>query len=224
MASEQAAAPAPETAAIPMIPPPDLGETEPPAPPAASSEPQMAEVAPEPPPPPALEPEQAEAAPAPEPPPAPPAETAEAESSPPPPPPAPETATETVAMAEPAPASQAASEQTAALPPPTQDGESLRLTFSEGSAELNEAAKALLKTLAGKLTSDGNARVQLLAYASNTDDSTSRARRLSLSRALAVRAYLIDQGVRSTRMDVRALGSKSEGEPADRVDVLPARR
>ena len=44
---------------------------------------------------------------------------------------------------------------------------------------------------------------------------------MSLSRALAVRAYLIDQGVRSTRMDVRALGSKVGDGPADRVDVLP---
>jgi outer membrane protein OmpA-like peptidoglycan-associated protein len=44
---------------------------------------------------------------------------------------------------------------------------------------------------------------------------------LSLSRALAVRAFLIEQGVRSTRMDVRALGDKVPDGPVDRVDVLP---
>ena len=104
------------------------------------------------------------------------------------------------------------------------DEGSLRLVFDEGKADLGEAAKANLKDLAAALISDGNARVQLLAYASSADDSASRARRLSLSRALAVRAYLIDQGVRSTRMDVRALGNKSEGGPPDRVDIMPARR
>jgi len=36
-----------------------------------------------------------------------------------------------------------------------------------------------------------------------------------------VRSYLIRQGVASTRMDVRALGDKVEGEPSDRVDLVP---
>ena len=47
--------------------------------------------------------------------------------------------------------------------------------------------------------------------------------RLSLSRALAVRAFLIDRGVRSTRMDVRALGNKFEKGPGDRVDLIFAK-
>jgi outer membrane protein OmpA-like peptidoglycan-associated protein len=59
-----------------------------------------------------------------------------------------------------------------------------------------------------------------MAYASGDDDEARRARRISLSRALAVRAYLINKGVRSTRMDVRALGNKVEGDPADRVDIV----
>ena len=45
-------------------------------------------------------------------------------------------------------------------------------------------------------------------------------RRLSLSRALTVRSYLISQGVRSTRIDVRALGARASDGPADRVDLL----
>jgi outer membrane protein OmpA-like peptidoglycan-associated protein len=44
---------------------------------------------------------------------------------------------------------------------------------------------------------------------------------MSLSRALAVRSYLIKAGVRSTRMDVRALGNNVQGSPADRVDIIP---
>lgn len=78
-----------------------------------------------------------------------------------------------------------------------------------------------MDSLAHKMTSDESLRIELLAYASGTPDTASRARRMSLSRALAVRSYLIKQGVHSTRMDVRALGNNVQGEPADRVDILP---
>ena len=37
-------------------------------------------------------------------------------------------------------------------------------------------------------------------------------------------AGVIEQGIRSTRMDVRAMGNKFEEEPADRVDVVVADR
>ncbi|MDA1132916.1 MAG: lysophospholipase, partial [Proteobacteria bacterium] len=62
-------------------------------------------------------------------------------------------------------------------------------------------------------------RVQLNAFAGGTAETIGAARRLSLSRALTVRSYLIDQGVRSTDIDVRALGIPETGEP-ERVDVL----
>jgi outer membrane protein OmpA-like peptidoglycan-associated protein len=47
------------------------------------------------------------------------------------------------------------------------------------------------------------------------------ARRVSLARAVAVRAYLIEKGVRSLRIDVRALGNRADtGPAADQVDLL----
>jgi outer membrane protein OmpA-like peptidoglycan-associated protein len=63
-------------------------------------------------------------------------------------------------------------------------------------------------------------RVQINAYAAGTQETVSAARRLSLSRALNVRSYLIEQGVRSTRIDVRAIGLPEDNGPADRVDIL----
>ena len=44
------------------------------------------------------------------------------------------------------------------------------------------------------------------------------------SASLAVRAFLIDEGVRSTRIDVRALGNRFEGGPSERVDIVIANR
>lgn len=74
-------------------------------------------------------------------------------------------------------------------------GES-RILFREGSAQLSDTAKRQLEDLARLLMQATSVRVQLLAYAKRTDDS---ARRKSLTRALMVRAFLIAQGVRSTR-------------------------
>jgi outer membrane protein OmpA-like peptidoglycan-associated protein len=96
----------------------------------------------------------------------------------------------------------------------------LRIVFAADSSDIPDKAKAELDTLAQKLNADENLRVQLLAYASGAADQASQARRISLSRALAVRSYLIKQGVRSTRMDVRALGNNVKDSPQDRVDII----
>jgi outer membrane protein OmpA-like peptidoglycan-associated protein len=159
---------------------------------------------PAPPPEPAVQP----AAPPPEPVPAAPAPT-EAESQPPPPP------------AESLTSGPAVEPQAAALPLAPALAGQIRVLFVDGSVELGNDAKQKLSAVATTLMENTTVRIQLLAYAKASSDGASRARRLSLSRALAVRAYLIEKGVRSTRMDVRALGDKIEDGPGDRVDIRP---
>jgi outer membrane protein OmpA-like peptidoglycan-associated protein len=96
--------------------------------------------------------------------------------------------------------------------------------FDDKSAKISDSARAPLQELSNKMKESENLRVQLLAYAEGTPETASQARRLSLSRALAVRSFLINQGVRSTRMDVRALGNKAESGPADWVDAVLVER
>ncbi|MDP6602575.1 MAG: OmpA family protein [Rhodospirillales bacterium] len=103
-------------------------------------------------------------------------------------------------------------------------GSSLKLTFAADAAKLTEPVQEELIALAAGLKDRDGLRVQLLAYAGGESLSSSKARRLSLSRALAVRSLLIDNGVRSTRIDVRALGNKTTEEPVNRVDVIVAER
>lgn len=117
-------------------------------------------------------------------------------------------------------ATASAGGQAAETPPAPVEGQ-LQIAFPKDSAEIPDAAKSELDSLADKMNANSAMRLQLLAYASGTPDTASRARRMSLSRALAVRSYLIKKGVVSTRMDVRALGDNVQGEPADRVDILP---
>lgn len=71
---------------------------------------------------------------------------------------------------------------------------------------------------------DDSSIVQLFAYAGQENIDATQARRLSLSRAMAVRAFLIGKGVRPARMQVRALGNKTTSGSPDRVDVVPAKR
>ncbi|MHA1567459.1 MAG: OmpA family protein [Alphaproteobacteria bacterium] len=146
----------------------------------------------------------------------------------PPPPPAPPAATAapatssqtTVAKAVPQPAVAAALVPTKQAAVERGDDDGLRLLFEGGSAKLSDGARTDLQSLTAKLGADEALQVQLVAYAAGTAETSSQARRLSLSRALAVRSFLIDKGVRSTRMDIRALGNKAKDGPADRVDVV----
>lgn len=126
------------------------------------------------------------------------------------------------AMTPPKPAETSVASRTPAAQPsaPASSGGPMALAFGAGSSTLNAAAKSSLASVAEKMKADSSLRLQLRAYASGTNETASRARRLSLSRALAVRSYLIDQGVRSTRIDVRALGNRVEGGSPDRVDVV----
>lgn len=96
----------------------------------------------------------------------------------------------------------------------------VRLIFSPSRTKLDSSKETSLIALA-RTAGNGQHRIQIKAFASTAPDQhPSHARRLSLSRALAVRSHLIKQGVPSTIIDVRALGEPKDGMPADRVDVL----
>jgi outer membrane protein OmpA-like peptidoglycan-associated protein len=93
--------------------------------------------------------------------------------------------------------------------------------FAPGRSEIPAEGQDLLNSIAAQLASNAKLRLQLVAYASGSEDDAIAARRLSLARAVQMRSYLIAKGVPSVRMDVRALGSRNDsGGPADRVDVV----
>lgn len=117
--------------------------------------------------------------------------------------------------------------QLAALPPAPAaapaalKGDTLTIPFAVESARLPDAIHSDLDRLAKRMQKDEALALQLLAYADGDEANASKARRLSLSRALEVRKYLMDQGLRSTRIEVRALGNKLEsGGSPDRVDAV----
>ena len=94
----------------------------------------------------------------------------------------------------------------------------VRVTFGAGRADLNAATDAAIRSFVRPLR-DSEQPINVLAYAAGSADDPSTPRRLSLARALAARAVLINEGVASTRIYVRALGSAGGDGPADRVDL-----
>ncbi len=96
----------------------------------------------------------------------------------------------------------------------------LRVTFGPDRADLNPATVAALRDFARGLVEQSGTSISILAYATGSPDDPSTPRRLSLSRALAARAVLIQAGIASPRIYPRALGPAGGNADPDRVDVV----
>ena len=100
-----------------------------------------------------------------------------------------------------------------------------RVTFGPGVSDLNPATLAAAKAIATRASADPALIITITAWAPGTADDPSTPRRLSLDRALAVRAVLINAGVVSERIRAVAKGMSDFGNgPTDRADIvlLPA--
>ena len=126
------------------------------------------------------------------------------------PPPPPVVAPPSVAPEAPAPS-------VAALP--TVPAGAVSIAFSGQDGTLPPTATDQLEAFAARMAATPDAQAQILAYANAEDGNVSRARRLSLTRALATRSFLIERGIASSRIDVRALGNQVPDGAPDRVDV-----
>lgn len=113
-------------------------------------------------------------------------------------------------------------------PPPVSDTATTRaeplqagiqVLFDATTTDLSPSSLAAIKSFAATAPAADSVSFNVLAYAAGKTDDPSVARRLSLSRALAVRSALVAEGVASTRIYVRALGSQTGGGPPDRVDL-----
>jgi outer membrane protein OmpA-like peptidoglycan-associated protein len=101
------------------------------------------------------------------------------------------------------------------------DKSKLSLPFTPGTGTLTpEQTQTLAQQILPLLQQNAGARLQIQAFATPVDKSQSSDRRVSLSRALAIRDSLMVQGIEARRIDVRALGAGPDGKPTDRVDLV----
>jgi outer membrane protein OmpA-like peptidoglycan-associated protein len=95
------------------------------------------------------------------------------------------------------------------------------ISFEPNATGLPEQGKPILDDVIAAMMAGPNFRVMIIGYASSTSEEApaiSQARRVSLARVLAVRAYRIEHGMKSPRIDVRAMGT--HGGSPDRVDIV----
>jgi outer membrane protein OmpA-like peptidoglycan-associated protein len=121
----------------------------------------------------------------------------------------------TVALAPPPPPAAPATPEAPPPPPPIVEGAAsaasptgtgLRVTFGAGQADLSPDSAGSIKALVQGTPQAETTSFNVVAFAAGPAEDPSAARRLSLSRALAIRSALIADGVSSTRIYVRALG------------------
>lgn len=96
----------------------------------------------------------------------------------------------------------------------------LTLSFNGNESELSPDLMQKLDAVALQLREMGDSRLQVRAFATGEDGTKGSARRIALSRALSVRSYLMDKGIKPVRVDVRAMGSETDRAPLDRVDLV----
>jgi outer membrane protein OmpA-like peptidoglycan-associated protein len=95
----------------------------------------------------------------------------------------------------------------------------LRLTFAPEQSDLSPSSIDSVKQLTASAPPGDETTFNVQAYAPGKPDDPSTARRVSLSRAMAVRSALVADGVPSARIFVRALGEQYGDGPPDRVDI-----
>jgi outer membrane protein OmpA-like peptidoglycan-associated protein len=96
------------------------------------------------------------------------------------------------------------------------------ILFEHNSTDPQPTQMDGIKLLAGDLNSaleGGATQIQLMAFGGAPGDKGSDAKRISLKRALAIRQLLIDNGVPSSKINIKAMGGATDNGEPDRVDI-----
>ena len=88
-----------------------------------------------------------------------------------------------------------------------------------GSVKLSESVERRLLDVAQTMKRNPAARVEVRAFSPIDALHDSQAHRLSLTRFLAVRTFLVDNGVDDSRIDSRALESDPHEPQPDRIEL-----
>lgn len=101
----------------------------------------------------------------------------------------------------------------------------LEISFQKGKSDLAPYEQAVLdKEIVPILRKDPAMNVLVEGYAPNNPDTMSGARRMSLSRALMIREYLLSKGVTSAKIDVMVKGNDALVPAKDSAKLILFRK
>ncbi|MCI5060457.1 MAG: OmpA family protein [Alphaproteobacteria bacterium] len=114
-------------------------------------------------------------------------------------------------------------------PPPTkimQDGtQKIILPFTDRQATLDDNGRAIIdQMILPKLDENIDNTILIQSYASKLEGVMNSDRRLALSRAMAVREYLIEQTIQPHRITVRASGEEQNSSQSSTQGTAPIER
>lgn len=95
------------------------------------------------------------------------------------------------------------------------------LLFKEKQENLAQEQKTIIeRAIVQALKENEDLKLLIQAYASLQEGVLNADRRIALSRAMAIRGYLLEQEISAHRINVRALGARSSIQPLDRVELI----
>lgn len=99
----------------------------------------------------------------------------------------------------------------------------LRIVFKETETDIPVSLEGRLYKLSKEVKAKPELRLRIEGYAGGSDQQAVTARNVSLSRVIAVRNFLMDNGIDALRIDVKAMGNQSPpGNPENYVDIFAA--
>jgi outer membrane protein OmpA-like peptidoglycan-associated protein len=98
---------------------------------------------------------------------------------------------------------------------PAEEALASAIEFKKGKSELSADARARIDVLARDVRQKKTATIRVVGYASGTAEESSIARKISLARALVIRAALIDKGVPAMQVSTQAFGNKVDADKAE---------
>ena len=96
----------------------------------------------------------------------------------------------------------------------------LHMVFEPNDKTANDNHRyAIQEMILPRLKENKELRLRLESYASKQNNSLSGDRRISLSRVMALRKFLLDNAIEANRLDIRSLGAQTNTHPMDRVEI-----
>ncbi len=103
---------------------------------------------------------------------------------------------------------------------PDQEMTQRLMVFEKGKTELSaEEISFLQKELAAFLKANPGVQLDIVGFASADPFEPSGDKRVALSRVMAIRSILMNEGVSPEQLNLRAMGAKTDKTPVDRVDL-----